>query len=290
MKKLPFLFLMAFSANQTANSQCANTSNIYSFNYGGKTYEVVRELKSWSNASACAVQRGGYLAEINDVNEQTAIYNGIIAAGVTSTYTSVSDGGGTAYVWIGATDKLTEGTWLWDGNDDGMGINFWNGQGQAGTGGGAPVASNYNNWGKDNGTGPIMEPDDFGTGQDAGAMALAGWPAPTTLLGVAGQWNDIDINNTLYYVIEKNSLTGMNDNKTNSEFQLFPNPSNDKISITGLAGKTEKNYSIYDYTGKLVLEGVMNEKSEINITTLNKGIYYFTLAGHNHFSCTFVKE
>ena len=47
-------------------SQCADTSNIYSFAYNGHTYEVIKENKTWTDASLCAVSRGGYLVEIND--------------------------------------------------------------------------------------------------------------------------------------------------------------------------------------------------------------------------------
>ena len=30
---------------------CANTANIYSFNYNGHTYEVVKEKKNWTDAA-----------------------------------------------------------------------------------------------------------------------------------------------------------------------------------------------------------------------------------------------
>ncbi len=272
-KILPILLIGLLFWQTDVLAQCANQSNIYSFNYGGKTYEVVKELKSWSNAAACAVQRGGYLAEINDVNEQTAIYNGIIAAGISSTYVSVSDGGGTAYVWIGATDKQTEGTWLWDGNNDGTGINFWNGQGQAGAGGGVPVASNYNNWGKANGTGAIMEPDDFNTSQDAGAIALAGWPASTTFLGVAGQWNVIDINNALYYVIENNSSVGIKEINYQNNIKVYPNPCNDKLNIETNRNLNGISYQVYDLTGKLIMIDIFENNNTINTILLNNGIY-----------------
>lgn len=102
-----------------------------------------------------------------------------------------ADGGGIAYVWIGATDKQNEGTWIWDGNDDSTGANFWNGQGAAGAGTGSAVAALYNNWGRDGGgTGAIGEPDNFFNMQHCGGMALTTWPH-----GIAGQWNDINMGN-----------------------------------------------------------------------------------------------
>ena len=130
MKKitLPLFLLLLFS---NAFSQCASSANVFAFSHIGKNYEVIKELKNWADAANCAAARGGYLVEINNAAEQTAVFNSISAAGVSSTYTTVSSGGGIAYVWIGGTDKNTEGTWLWDGNNTNSGINFWNGEGAA---------------------------------------------------------------------------------------------------------------------------------------------------------------
>ncbi len=55
--------------------QCADSLNIYSFEYNGHSYEVVKENKTWTDASACAVERGGYLSEINDSAEQDSIFH-----------------------------------------------------------------------------------------------------------------------------------------------------------------------------------------------------------------------
>lgn len=192
-------------------SQCANVANIYTFTYNGHTYEVVKEMKNWTTAAACAVERGGYLVQIDDQAEQNQIFSQITTAGISSTYTQVVDGGGTAYVWIGATDKFTEGTWKWDGTNSNSGTNFWNGQGAAGTGGGSAVSNAFVNWGGKS-TGTINEPDNYfyQTDQDAAAIALTEWPygAPQIYwYGIASEWNDIAISNTIYYIIEKNSGT-----------------------------------------------------------------------------------
>jgi hypothetical protein len=107
-------------------SQCANSNNVYIFFDNNTKYEVVKELKTWINAVVCAVERGGFLVEINDVNEQNAVYNGIInGAQVSQSYTAVPNGGNIAYVWIGASDQNVEGTWIWDGNNDNTGTHFW---------------------------------------------------------------------------------------------------------------------------------------------------------------------
>jgi hypothetical protein len=64
------------------------------------------------------------------------------------------------------------------------------------------VGNRYHNWGgKKSGT--VNEPDDYDGRQDAAAIGLAKWPAAQGVeLGVAGEWNDIDETNTLYYIIE----------------------------------------------------------------------------------------
>lgn len=184
------------------NAQCADTANIYTFNHNGKRYEVVKESKSWVAAAACAVSRGGYLVEINDKEEQKAVYDAIIkGAKVPANYVSVSTGGGVAYVWIGATDKKSEGTWLWDGNNDGLGVSFWMGQGVKGQNNGRVMLNAYNNWGGIS-KGKANEPDNFAQVQHCAGLSLAVWPNKTSSIGIEGEWNDLICSTPLYYIIE----------------------------------------------------------------------------------------
>ncbi len=168
-------------------SQCASNTNIYSFTYNGKTYEVVKENQTWVNASSCAVLRGGNLLEVNSLAEQNAIYNQVLNnAGIVSSNTTAPDGGGAAYVWLGGNDLTTEGNWIWDGDNNNSGPQFWMGNFMGG-----PVGGLYNNFSSN-------EPDNFGlNGQDGLGLAITNWP-----LGVSGQWNDVNESNQLYYVIE----------------------------------------------------------------------------------------
>jgi hypothetical protein len=222
--------LLALSATTHLHAQgCADTSNIYKFSYHGKHYEIVKEMKTWDSAAACAVRRGGYLVQINSQQEQDSIYYAIThGAAISSAYTTVIDGGGIAYVWIGATDKHMEGKWLWDGNNDTIGINFWNGQGTAGAGGGSAVAGAYIHWGGTT-AGTPNEPDNYMGVQNSAAIGLASWP-----YGIAGEWNDINANNTLYYVIEYDITTAINDLQTPTsinEVILYPNPAINIVNI-----------------------------------------------------------
>jgi hypothetical protein len=190
------------SVSATANTTSSTRSATIGFTAGtasvtvsvsqkpsGHSYLIVRELKTWSAAFADAKARGGYLVEINSQEEQDAVYAAIQSSGISTTYTAVTDGGGAAYIWIGASDKATEGKWVWAESN----TEFWNS---------GPVGNRYHNWGgKQSGT--VHEPDDHGGQQDAAAIGLAKWPTgPGVGLGVAGEWNDIDETNTLYYIVE----------------------------------------------------------------------------------------
>lgn len=251
-------------------SQCVDSKSIYTFTYNGTTYEVVKETKTWADASACAVERNGYLVEINDLNEQNAIYNAIIGeAGISPTYTSIANGGGIAYVWIGATDQQTEGAWLWDGNNDNSGFNFWTGEGDNKANNGSAIGGAYFNWGGTN-TGTPHEPDNYGSGQDNAAIALAGWPSGTTMLGIAGEWNDIIGTSQLYFIIEKNNSTSIQDNDPDLDGDLiiYPNPTNGTINVT-----IEYEFiEILDADGKLLKQ--FSNTKVIDISELENNIYF----------------
>ncbi len=290
IKTLQMTFLGLIFGSSYAMAQCANTSNIYSFTHNGKNYEIVRELKTWNDAAACAVERDGHLVEINDQNEQLAVYNAIAAAGVSNAYTSIANGGGIAYLWTGATDQANEGTWIWDGNNDNSGTHFWSGQGAAGVGGGSSVSGLYHNWGGKS-TSIVKEPDNFGAGQHHGAMALAGWPSGTTFLGIAGEWNDIMGTSLLYFIIEKNLTVGVNKTIFNSDIKVYPTPCFEKISIGSNINLNGINFKIYDMMGKLIIYNTFKENNEINTVNLNKGIYYIQLLDeHSSITIKFVKE
>lgn len=201
MQKLKNLLIPVFIIfiAESINIYCLD---VYEFSFGSKKYEIVKEKKNWIEAASVAVSRGGYLVQIDSKAENDAIYNAITkGAKISQTYTSVMDGGGVAYLWIGGTDKWEEGKWIWDGNNDGEGENFWNGQGIAGQGNGRPVEGYFVNWGGAS-SHVYAEPDNFGNNQNAAAMALEPWPKNMGGLGIAGEWNDIALTNTIYFIVE----------------------------------------------------------------------------------------
>ena len=168
-----------------------------SFNYNNHSYKIVKTASSWFDAKNAAIAAGGYLVNISDSAENAKIYselNKYIAASEYSKSVAVN-GGGATYVWLGANDIKTEGTWKWTDNK----VEFWKG-GRAGS----VVDGQYNNWGK-NRNGQQKEPDNAGNKQDAAGIALTPWPKSGSL-GQKSQWNDVNITNKLFYVIEFNQI------------------------------------------------------------------------------------
>lgn len=259
MKKISILIAISFFGFDSL-SQCISdsTASVIAFTYDGKVYEIVKENLRWGEAAACAVERGGTLAEIDSQAEQDTIWSALGTAGITNANTVAPDGGGGSYVWIGGNDMATEGDWMWDGDNTGTSVQFWQG-----TSSGAPVGGLYNNWGN--------EPDDF-NGQDGLALALTNWPQ-----GTAGQWNDVVETNSLYYIIEHPVSSNQIEDLDQSYFKIYPNPANESITfeLPEIYLLTDgAMFSIYDDSGKLMNEiPLVNTNTVFDTKSLANGIY-----------------
>ncbi len=147
--------------------------------------------KTWDQAESDAIVRGGHLVQINDSSENAYILSKITG----KVTTSAGDGGNAAYVWIGGVEGI-EGSYSWAG-----GAAFWSGGSSGSSVGGA-----YQNWGRLVSSLAGPEPDNYLAIQNRAAMALGKWPANASAgqeIGVAGQWNDLNNSNTLFYLIER---------------------------------------------------------------------------------------
>ena len=121
------------------------------------------------------------LSSIRSATEATVINQALDSLANTVVVSpAASDGGGSAYVWIGGTDTAAEGVWNWsDGSS-------WA----------------YENWGTGSawdGTGRTGEPDNYNE-QDFAAVSLESWPKGSAKgqgLGDYGQWNDLSADNLL---------------------------------------------------------------------------------------------
>jgi hypothetical protein len=153
--------------------------------YNGHTYNLVKQPKTWNEALDDARTRAGYLAQIDTISENNAVYSEIrqrlSQADLDQTRSRLA-GGGASYVWLGGTDAELEGTWIWANSSE-------------------RVPSDAPPWG----TGGLgREPDNLGD-QDGLAMGLEAWPVQVPSgdgFGRAGQWNDQAIDERYYYLIE----------------------------------------------------------------------------------------
>ena len=200
---LSFLTWLSLPAEaQTWSAKLTVTSS-------NKTYLLYKDAKTYQQAREVAESQvidgfNGYLLNIDSSAENTEVYDWLAGQIESSEYgsTSASDGGGAAYVWLGGDDRSVEGDWLWQRpSAQGYPKLFWRGNYD-----GAAQGS-YTNWGTADGM--QNEPDNYQSSQDAVAIALQSWPVNAGFeLGTAGQWNDVDIANRLYYVVEFDTIEG----------------------------------------------------------------------------------
>ena len=143
-------------------------------------YQWVSEKMTYADAQANAAKAGGDLVSVNSDEEATGLYalvSELYAQDSSENLWGVAiDGGGISYVWLGASDAVTEATWVWENGD----------------------VFEYEKWGRE-------EPDNFGGDQDALGLGLANWPEGSTegdAYGLAGEWNDINADNLLTSIVE----------------------------------------------------------------------------------------
>ena len=150
----------------------------------GNSYGLYKVAKTWNDAQVSAEGLGGYLVKVNSAAENTELFSVLSSqlslADLDNTW--AADGGGSAYVWLGASDSVTEGSWKWIA--DGTTLSTTRAEWGEGTRGTEP--DNYNN-------------------QDYLALGMENWPYGSSTgsgYGDAGEWNDLRGTNLLYYVVE----------------------------------------------------------------------------------------
>lgn len=227
-------------------------------------------MKTWIEATEYATNQGGYLAEINNQEEQDAIYNALQnnIPDFSINPPIAQDGGGASYAWIGGNDIQQEGSWVWNGNNNENKIPFWQGGKR-----GDAIDNQYSNWGTT--YGEQNEPDNYLNNQDGVAIALNNWPQGlgSWPLGNAGQWNDLAITNKLYFVIEY-PITTSNHKLSNNSIILYPNPTRNYVTIQNTKKDWQK-ITIYTITGETLLTQKTKEEEtiKINLSNYPKGIY-----------------
>ena len=193
----PIVRLLVVSAVSLAWLPAASASAIFEFE--GHTYRIVTDMTDWETANLLAGEmslngQAGYLARVDSQRENTALLEAL-ATHLTSEQLEASvpdDGSEVPFVWLGGSDIAQEGTWIWSDNGD----QFWEGDFN-----GAPKNGLYSNWG--------VQPDSASGAEDGLAMGLGDWPEPFYDLGAFGEWNDLDIDTSLIYIVEFDSVTDL---------------------------------------------------------------------------------
>ena len=165
----------------TLNGVLAPNPNHHSFTSGENNFTLVSSAKSYQDAVDYASGMGGTLATFNSNTKFDGFYDAVsnVISSENLIPTTAADGGAAKYIWLGATDQLNEGTWIWENGSQ----------------------MTFDNWGS--GT-YGSEPDNFNN-QDGLALGLENWPTGSVDgagFGDAGYWNDIDTSNELYFVVE----------------------------------------------------------------------------------------
>jgi peptidyl-prolyl cis-trans isomerase A (cyclophilin A) len=171
---------------------CGTAAADLDFTVEGRPYRLITTLRTFANAEADAVTKGGRLVHIDSQAENDAIFAAISAAVPAGSIST--DGGSARYVWIGGTET-SEGTYAWM---DSQASPFWTGGKTGAAAGGA-----FTNWGRSTVGAAGPEPDNSGGTQNRAAMGITAWPsAGAGKIGQPGQWNDIRDINLLAYVVE----------------------------------------------------------------------------------------
>lgn len=249
-------------------------SAVYAFTTNGIAYEIIKVNMTWTAAAACAVQRGGKLAEILSKQQNDSLfYYAKNKAGITLSLTVANDGGPASYVWIGGNDIQTEGNWIWDGDGNLTGPQFWQGDYLNGN----PVGGYYNAWGSVNGG----EPDNY-INQDGLGLALSSWP-----YGNAGEWNDISTTNGIYFIVQyPGNVTNLNTFASGPTNNFLLTINDNILLLRNL--QNVKKISILSVDGKILMEKIYDtaqENASIDVSELKSGVYLIMLADNFKSSC-----
>ncbi|MDX2362577.1 MAG: T9SS type A sorting domain-containing protein [Crocinitomicaceae bacterium] len=262
MSKL-FLFIISFLGAAHVHAQCGQSPNVVTHTYGGHDYELIQETLSWENAATCAVSRGGYLAEIGSQEEHDSLFLWL------STDPSINPNGtidvfGASSIWLGGTDKNTEGDWTWDGDDDAAGTSFW-----AGNWSGSVVNSAFTAWGVS-----PPEPDNSGGSQNYLTWRLSG--NNTSL------WNDLHAPASLYFLVEMNTGTATIDEQleTSDLISVYPVPSSNEITIEYTSSELITKVEIINVSGELIATHEFQNSSKVKIDLSKFSSGYYVLNVH----------
>jgi|GEM_PF-2931292 len=104
------------------------------------------------------------------------------------------------------------------------------------------------------------------------------------------QWLDTDMQNGLnYYRIKQVDLDGAIDyskivsleNDSTIEVSIYPTLAKDELFIKSAAQATHTEYTIFDVSGKVIQKGLIQSRANIDVNTLDEGIYWISIQMDN---------
>ena len=126
----------------------------------GASYQLIDDAQTWFNAQARCANLGAQLVKI-----ESATINDFIKT------TFLDTSGGYDDAWIGLSDQINVGTWIWSDGSSSAG---------------------YQNWGGDN-------PNNFLGNQHCVSMLMGFF----VFFQYDGQWNDVTCHSTLKFICMK---------------------------------------------------------------------------------------
>ncbi len=92
-------------------------------------------------------------------------------------------------------------------------------------------------------------------------------------------------------VIIVQSITGIEKNKFQPDFSIYPNPSNNLITIKASNNLTGSKYFITDQQGRQVFDGkLVGEATLVDVSQLSPGIYLIQIIGNRRQSFKVIKK
>jgi hypothetical protein len=91
-------------------------------------------------------------------------------------------------------------------------------------------------------------------------------------------WDSGNVGGGFSYTRSTNQALSITQNKKTPAIKVFPNPSNDFITVNGLESK--KNFSMFNISGIKLIEGTLSNNKSIDIEHLTDGLYFLFLENY----------
>jgi hypothetical protein len=124
----------------------------------------------------------------------------------------------------------------------------------------------------------------YSISENASVLGQAGIEIENTAY-IYFDWNDAIVTNTTFNI---NVMQGSLEEENTTNIKIFPNPASSELN---LLGEGVFSYQISDMSGRILLQGEVNESDKIRIADLNAGVYNITcITGNKVQTLRFIKQ